>query len=109
MQSDYMTDIITTDDGIEIRVNATGINPEKIDIKILPGEGIKASYKKPKANEDTKYLHKGIIRSGFDYGWKFNDDKYDLSKATAKIELGELVINVPYTDAKKPKALQITV
>jgi HSP20 family molecular chaperone IbpA len=104
-----MTDIKTSDEGIEIRVNAVGIDPEKIDIKILPGEGIKASYKKPKADEEAKYLHRGIPRTGFDYGWKFNDEKYDLTKATAKIERGELVINVPYTDSKKPKPLQITV
>ena len=101
----HPVDIYTNDKGLIFDVACTGIAKEDIEI-LLQDNVLRINYTKAKEEEDVDYIHKGIAKRSFNFGWKI-DSKFDLSKAVAKFENGLLTIGVPFAKGSELKTLQI--
>ena len=101
----HPVDIYTNDKGLIFDVACTGIAKEDIEI-LLQDNVLRINYTKTKEEEDVDYIHKGIAKRSFNFGWKI-DSKFDLSKAIAKFENGLLTIGVPFAKGSELKTLQI--
>lgn len=101
----HPVDIYTNDKGLIFDVACTGIAKEDIEI-LLQDNILRINYTKAKEEEDVDYIHKGIAKRSFNFGWKI-DSKFDLSKAVAKFENGLLTIGVPFAKGSELKTLQI--
>lgn len=101
----HPVDIYTNDKGLIFDVACTGISKEDIEI-LLQDNVLRINYTKAKEEEDVDYIHKGIAKRSFNFGWKI-DSKFDLSKAIAKFENGLLTIGVPFSKGSELKTLQI--
>ena len=101
----HPVDIYTNDKGLIFDVACTGISKEDIEI-LLQDNVLRINYTKAKEEEDVDYIHKGIAKRSFNFGWKI-DSKFDLSKAVAKFENGLLTIGVPFAKGSELKTLQI--
>ena len=101
----HPVDIYTNDKGLIFDVSCTGIAKEDIEI-LLQDNVLRINYTKTKEEEDVDYIHKGIAKRSFNFGWKI-DSKFDLSKAIAKFENGLLTIGVPFAKGSELKTLQI--
>jgi HSP20 family molecular chaperone IbpA len=101
----HPVDIYTNDKGLIFDVACTGIAKEDIEIQ-LQDNVLRINYTKAKEEEDVDYIHKGIAKRSFNFGWKI-DSKFDLSKAVAKFENGLLTIGVPFAKGSELKTLQI--
>jgi HSP20 family molecular chaperone IbpA len=101
----HPVDIYTNDKGLIFDVACTGIAKEDIEI-LLQDNVLRINYTKAKEEEDVDYIHKGIAKRSFNFGWKI-DSKFDLSKSIAKFENGLLTIGVPFAKGSELKTLQI--
>ena len=101
----HPVDIYTNDKGLIFDVACTGIAKEDIEI-LLQDNVLRINYTNAKVEEDVDYIHKGIAKRSFNFGWKI-DSKFDLSKAIAKFETGLLTIGVPFAKGSELKTLQI--
>jgi HSP20 family molecular chaperone IbpA len=101
----HPVDIYTNDKGLIFDIACTGISKEDIEIQ-LQDNILRINYTKAKEEEDVDYIHKGIAKRSFNFGWKI-DSKFDLSKAIAKFENGLLTIGVPFAKGSELKTLQI--
>ena len=101
----HPVDIYTNDKGLIFDVACTGIAKEDIEI-LLQDNVLRINYTKAKEEEDVDYIHKGIAKRSFNFGWKI-DSKFDLSKSVAKFENGLLTIGVPFAKGSELKTLQI--
>ena len=101
----HPVDIYTNDKGLIFDVACTGIAKEDIEI-LLQDNILRINYTKAKEEEYVDYIHKGIAKRSFNFGWKI-DSKFDLSKAIAKFENGLLTIGVPFAKGSELKTLQI--
>ena len=101
----HPVDIYTNDKGLIFDIACTGIAKEDIEI-LLQENVLRINYTKAKEEEDVDYIHKGIAKRSFNFGWKI-DSKFDLSKSIAKFENGLLTIGVPFAKGSELKTLQI--
>ena len=101
----HPVDIYTNDKGLIFDVACTGIAKEDIEI-LLQDNVLRINYTKAKEEEDVDFIHKGIAKRSFNFGWKI-DSKFDLSKSIAKFENGLLTIGVPFAKGSELKTLQI--
>ena len=101
----HPVDIYTNDKGLIFDVACTGIAKEDIEIQ-LQDNILRINYTKAKEEENVDFIHKGIAKRSFNFGWKI-DSKFDLSKAIAKFENGLLTIGVPFAKGSELKTLQI--
>jgi HSP20 family protein len=100
----HPVDIFETKKGITIEVAAVGLEKDDINI-IVEGDQLKITYEKPKDEESTA-LYRGIKRSSFNLSWKIAS-KFDLSKLTASLDKGLLILSIPVAEGKEPKRVEI--
>jgi len=98
-------DIYESDNGIGIDIACTGIDKDDIEIQIQ-GNILRVIYDKPKKEEVTKIIHRGIAKRAFNLGWKI-DSKFNLNKADANFENGLLKITIPFSKGSELKTLKI--
>jgi len=101
----HPVDIYETEDGIQFEVAAVGLNQEDIEI-LTEGDLLRIRYD-GKQNNDKSPIYKGIKRSGFDLSWKISS-KFELSKLTASLDKGLLILNIPIAEGKATKRIEIT-
>ena len=101
----HPVDIYESDNGIGIDIACTGIGKEDIEIQIQ-GNILRVVYDKPKNEDTTNFIHKGIAKRAFNLGWKI-DSKFNLNKAEANFENGLLKITMPYSKGSELKTLKI--
>lgn len=103
----HPVDIYEDPDGIHIEVACTGIDKKDIEVLI---EHSSIRIKHEKANDqdtgDRTYHAHGISRRSFNLGYRFSS-RFDLSKADAKFNNGLLLIDIPFAEESKPRALKI--
>jgi HSP20 family protein len=103
----HPVDIYEDPDGIHIEVACTGIDKKDIEVLI---EYSSIRIKHEKANDqdtgDRTYHAHGISRRSFNLGYRFSS-RFDLSKADAKFNNGLLLIDIPFAEESKPRALKI--
>lgn len=107
-KTSYPVDIYETSDGLSIEVAVAGIEKEDIDIN-TKNNVLHVTYEKKEAKEGEKYIQRGIAKRSFNFAWKFDDEKYDLSKIEAKMDKGILEVIIPKTEQKeiKPNKIEI--
>ena len=100
----YPVDIYETDNGLCFELAAVGL--DKIDINILVESDTLRITHDGKQDQELNYIIKGIAKRSFDLAWKVAS-KYDLSKLEARLSKGLLTIDVPYSEEKAPKKINI--
>lgn len=102
----YPVDIFETEGGLQIEIAAVGLKKEDIDIQIEDGDVLRITHKKEGAPDMSNYLHRGIARRAFSFGWKVSA-KFDLENLSAKLEDGLLSVLIPFSAKAEPKKIQI--
>lgn len=105
----YPMDVKETDQGIEFHIAVVGLDKKDIKIEVRDGNILSVSYDKKATESNEKkdnYLYKGITNRSFNFAWKVNN-KFDLTKLTAKLEKGLLKIIVPVLPERAPTLIEI--
>jgi HSP20 family molecular chaperone IbpA len=101
----YPVDIYETDKGLRFELAVVGL--EKSDLHItVDGDTLRISHEKAEEEELKNYVQRGIARRSFDLAWKVAG-KFNLTKLTAEMDKGLLIVDVPYADSKEPKKITI--
>jgi molecular chaperone IbpA len=100
----YPVDIYEEENGITFELAVVGLDKEDIQIQVQ-GENFRIKYDRPQADERA-HIYKGIARRSFDLSWKIST-KFDLTKLEASMDRGLLKINIPLSEEKKPKLVEI--
>jgi HSP20 family protein len=107
-KTSYPVDIYETSNGLSIEVAVAGIEKENIDVNVKHNV-LCVTYEKKEAKEGEHYIQRGIAKRSFNFGWKFDDDKYDLSLIEASMDKGILKINIPKIEEKEVKTNKIEI
>lgn len=100
----HPVDIYETKEGVRFEVAAVGLNTEDIDISV-ENDSLRICYEKPVKEED-QVIYRGIKRSSFDLTWKIST-KFDLSKLSATLDKGLLILTVPVAEGKAARKIEI--
>lgn len=101
-------DIFEDEHGLTFEIACTGIPKELVEIE-LKGDYLCVKYDRknlPKNESERRYYHSSVKKSSFNIGWKVAR-RFALSKASAEMNDGLLVVIIPYADENKPKSLKI--
>jgi HSP20 family molecular chaperone IbpA len=102
----YPVDIYETDKGLRFELAVVGLEKSDLDITV-DGDTLRISHEKAEEErEPVNYIQRGIARRSFDLAWKVAS-KFNLTKLTAEMDKGLLLIDVPYADSKEPKKIKI--
>lgn len=94
-------------ESLVIQIASIGLNKEDITIEALDDNSV-LTVNHESESDDRKYIYKGITNKSFDFAWKIND-KFDLTKINAELDLGLLKITIPVSEKKKPKQINIKI
>lgn len=97
----HPVDIYETEETLSIEVACVGLTKDDVDVT-LEDACVHISYNKQTNTDTRKTLYRGIKRSSFNLGYKISA-KYDVTKATAKLENGLLVVTIPVAKNKIKK------
>jgi HSP20 family molecular chaperone IbpA len=103
----YPVDILETENGLRFELAVVGLSETDLDIQV-DGETLRISYNKPETEEIKSYLQKGIAKRSFDLAWKIAS-KFDLTKLSASLDKGLLIVDIPYAAEKAPRKIEIKV
>ena len=101
----YPVDIYETEKGLRFELAVVGLDKEDLDI-LVESDTLRITHDRAAGEVERSYIVKGIARRSFDLAWKVAS-KYDLSKLSAEMDKGLLVIDVPYAESKAPKKVTI--
>jgi HSP20 family molecular chaperone IbpA len=101
----YPVDIYETENGLCFELAVVGLDKEDLEIQV-EGDTLRVSHENRNDNEIVNYIARGIARRSFDLAWKVAS-KFELSKLTAKLDKGLLIIDIPYAESKAPKKISI--
>ena len=103
----HPVDIYEDPDGIHIEVACTGIDKKDIEV-LIEHSSIRIKHERANTQDtaDRTYHAHGISRRSFNLGYRFSS-RFDLSKAEAKFNNGLLLIDIPFAEESKPRALKI--
>ena len=101
----HPVDIYETPDGIRFEVAAVGIDSKDIEIHI-DGDQLRIKYEKPQSEYEDSIIYKGIKKSSFDLTWKIST-KFDLSKLSAEMDKGLLILTIPIAEGKAIRKIEI--
>lgn len=100
----YPVDIYETENGLRFELAVVGLDKEDLDI-LVETDILRITHDK-KEELERSYLQKGITRRSFDLAWKVAS-KFDLTKLEASMDKGLLIIDIPYSESKAPKRVEI--
>ena len=100
----YPVDIYETENGLCFELAVVGLDREDLEI-LVEGDTLRVTHD-GKQDQERNYIARGIARRSFDLAWKVAS-KFELSKLTAKIDKGLLIIDIPYSESKAPKKISI--
>ena len=101
----HPVDIYETPDGIRFEVAAVGIDSKDIDIQI-DNDQLRIKYEKAQSEYEDSAIYRGIKRSSFDLTWKIST-KFDLSKLSAEMDKGLLILTIPIAEGKAIRKIEI--
>ena len=104
----YPIDIYENESGINFDMAVVGLCEDDINIEISDGDTLRISYQKDEIeeNQEQNYIHQGIAKRSFNFGWKISN-KYDLQSIDAIVENGLLSITIPHAEEAKPRRIEI--
>jgi len=101
----YPVDIYETDNGLRFELAVVGLEQDDLEI-LVEGDTLRITHDRKTAEVERTYIQRGIARRSFDLAYKVAA-KFDLSKLTATMDKGLLIIDVPMSEEKAPKKVQI--
>lgn len=101
----YPVDIYEIDNGLRFELAVVGLEKEDLDI-LVESDTLRITHDRIAPEAERTYIQKGIARRSFDLAWKVAS-KYDLSKLSATMNNGLLVVDIPYSESKAPKRVTI--
>ena len=103
----YPVDIYETENGLRFELAVVGLNQEDLDI-LVEGDTLRITHDRKVADgvQERSYIQKGIARRSFDLAWKVAA-KFDLTSLTATMDKGLLIIDIPVSEERAPKKIQI--
>lgn len=101
----YPVDIYETDNGLRFELAVVGLEKEDLDI-LVESDTLRITHDRTAPEPERTYIQKGIARRSFDLAWKVAS-KYDLSKLSAAMDKGLLIVDIPYSESKAPKRVTI--
>jgi len=105
----YPLNIIEKSDGLEFQFAVIGINKEDIEIEVESGDTLRVTYNKPNIeSEDIElsYIVKNIANRSFNLAWIISP-KYNLSKLSAEMSDGLLIIQIPLVPEAPTQTINI--
>ena len=103
----YPVDIYETENGLRFELAVVGLNQEDLDLQV-EGDTLRITHDRKTEEESRNYIQKGIARRSFDLAWKVAA-KFDLNQLTAVMDKGLLIIDIPVSEERAPKKIQILV
>ena len=103
----YPVDIYETENGLRFELAVVGLDQEDLEI-IVEGDTLRITHDRKTADVEHPYIQKGIARRSFDLAYKVAA-KFDLSSLTATMDKGLLIIEVPTSEERAPKKIEIKV
>ena len=101
----YPVDIYEIHNGLRFELAVVGLDKEDLEI-IVEGDTLRIKHDRVAPEVEFTYIAKGIARRSFDLAWKVAS-KFELSKLTANMDKGLLIIDIPYSESKAPKKISI--
>lgn len=103
----YPVNVIKNKDNAEFNISCIGLDKKDVNISV-DSDMLRVSYDKSHEVDNKEYIYKGITNRSFNLGWKISK-KYDLSKISAKMDKGMLVIKIPISEERKPKLIDVAI
>ena len=103
----YPVDIYEVENGLRFELAVVGLNQEDLDI-LVEGDTLRITHDRKTADEVRPYIQRGIARRSFDLAWKVAM-KFDLTQLTATMDKGLLIIDIPLSEERAPKKIEIKV
>ena len=103
----YPVDIYETEEGLRFELAVVGLNQEDLDI-LVEGDTLRITHDRKTVETERNYIQRGIARRSFDLAWKVAA-KFDLTSLTATMDKGLLIIDIPVSEERAPKKIQILV
>ena len=101
----YPVDIYEIENGLRFELAVVGLDQEDLEI-LVEGDTLRITHDRKTAEVERPYIQRGIARRSFDLAYKVAA-KLDLSKLTATMDKGLLVIDVPTSEERAPKKIAI--
>ena len=103
----YPVDIYEVENGLRFELAVVGLNQEDLDI-LVEGDTLRITHDRKTTEVERSYIQKGIAKRSFDLAWKVAM-KFDLTQLTATMDKGLLIIDIPVSEERAPKKIQILV
>ena len=101
----YPVDIYETENGLRFELAVVGLEQEDLEI-LVEGDTLRITHDRKAAEVERAYIQRGIARRSFDLAYKVAA-KFDLAKLSATLDKGLLVIDIPVSEEKAPKKIEI--
>lgn len=101
----YPVDIYEVDNGLRFELAVVGLDQEDLDI-LVEGDTLRITHDRKVTEVERTYIQRGIARRSFDLAYKVAA-KFDLSKLTATMDKGLLIIDIPVSEERAPKKIEI--
>lgn len=101
----YPVDIYEIENGLRFELAVVGLDQEDLEI-LVEGDTLRITHDRKTADVERPYIQKGIAKRSFDLAYKVAA-KFDLSKLTATMDKGLLIIEVPTSEERAPKKITI--
>jgi HSP20 family protein len=106
-QAGFPVEVSETSDGIEVKALLPGIRPEEVDITVSNGVlTIKAEHRAEKEDKKRDFYRREIRYGGFQRSLRLPNG-VDADKADASYENGVLRLQLPKSEALRPKQIKV--
>ena len=103
----YPVDIYETEEGLRFELAVVGLDQEDLNI-LVEGNTLRITHDRKAAEVERTYIQRGIARRSFDLAYKVAM-KFDLAQLTANMDKGLLIIDIPLSEERAPKKIEIKV
>ena len=103
----YPVDIYETEEGLRFELAVVGLNQEDLDI-LVEGDTLRITHDRKTVETERNYIQRGIARRSFDLAYKVAM-KFDLTQLIATMDKGLLIIDIPLSEERAPKKIEIKV
>ena len=101
----YPVDIYEIENGLRFELAVVGLEQKDLEI-LVEGDTLRISHDRKTEETERNYIQRGIARRSFDLVYKVAS-KFDLSKLTATMDKGLLIIDIPISEERAPKKIKI--
>jgi len=103
----YPVDIYEVENGLRFELAVVGLNQEDLDI-LVEGDTLRITHDRKVIDgvQERSYIQRGIARRSFDLAYKVAM-KFDLNQLTATMDKGLLIIDIPVSEERAPKKIEI--